>query len=93
MTLNQKMFPALSFRKDLHENENKFPLSTLLAQKANKILNEATLDDHYPRFPTNSTDTPYIFPNPRIFAYSSPGYCNTIWLQHKNQPPIVSCRN
>ena len=33
-------------------------LSTLLAQKANESLNEATLDDHYPRSPTNSTHTP-----------------------------------
>jgi hypothetical protein len=33
-------------------------LSTLLAQKANESLNEATLDEHYPRPSTNSTKTP-----------------------------------
>jgi hypothetical protein len=33
-------------------------LPTLPAQKANESLNEATLDDHYPKPSTNSTKTP-----------------------------------
>jgi hypothetical protein len=33
-------------------------LPTLPAQKANETLNEATLDDRYPKSSTNSTKTP-----------------------------------
>ena len=33
-------------------------LPTLPAQKANETLNEATLDDRYPKPSTNSTKTP-----------------------------------
>jgi hypothetical protein len=72
------MFPALSFKKGLHENGNKLPLSTFLTEKANKSLHKTTPDDHYSRCPTNSTNAPSTsnFSNPQDLCLNH-GRCNT----------------